>query len=69
MPTLCEDREQAPGGLETEEGKESEKGPVGKEQISQDGGGQALSPHILSPSPPRSVNNDFAWLCNSRDHS
>ena len=51
MPTLCEDREQAPGGLETEEGKESEKGPVGKEQISQDGGGQALSPHTLSLLP------------------
>lgn len=28
--SLCQDREQAPGGLETEEGKESEKGPVGK---------------------------------------
>ena len=32
---------------------------VGKEQISQDGGGQALSPHALSLSlTPRFVNND-----------
>ena len=51
MPTLCQDREQAPGGLETEEGKESEKGPVGKEQVSQDVGGQAISPHSVLLSP------------------